>query len=161
MIMEVKRITIVLLVLLLYIPGKSINMNPKRQKEVLVTFEESKKKTENICNHFSLYFVHKGIIYRGQINGCMVKLPLFPSNIKKVDIIFNYGKYWMVFDNLDVDRLLLNINGMNWNFKVEYPPFVDERGNKDLNKKNLVMIYYMQFMPRDQEGIEIIKPIYK
>ncbi len=160
--MKIKRVSIISLILFfVYIPCKSINMNTKQHKEVLVTFEEGKKKIENIRNHFSLVFVHNGIIYRGQINGCMLKLPVFPSNIKKVDIVFSYSKYWMVFDDVEVDKLFLNIDGMNWNFKVDFFPFGDEQGNKDLNKKDLVMIYYMQFLPKDYDGIEIIKPIYK
>tara|TARA_R110002050_G_scaffold287219_2_gene438286 strand:+ start:187 stop:615 length:429 start_codon:yes stop_codon:yes gene_type:complete len=141
----------------------AFDLSPKQQfhknEQILVSFEVEDKGQMDICNNFTIDFVSDSKVYRSQVKDCILSVPKFPEKVKTLTVEFRFENYILKFNDVKTDWLNLD-QKMNWNFKVDYPPF-DELNNETLNKEGLKMIYYFQFNPMESgEGIEIINPIY-
>ncbi|QCE40241.1 hypothetical protein [Psychroserpens sp. NJDZ02] len=142
----------------------AFDLSPEKQfdknEQILVSFEVKDKGQIDICNNFTINFVSDSKVYKSQVKDCILLIPKFPKKLKTIIIEFRFENYILKFDDIKTDWLNLN-QKMNWNFKIDFPPFDEELNNETLNKEDLKMIYYFQFNPLERgEGIEIINPIY-
>ena len=139
--------------------GLSTKDRLNKRKQILVSFEVEDKGQMDICNNFAIDFISDSITYKSEVKDCVLSIPYIPEKLKKITVEFRSENYTLKFDDVETDWLNLN-QKMNWNFKVDFPPF-DELDSETLDKEGLKMIYYFQLNPLESgEGIEIINPIY-
>tara|TARA_B110001450_G_C17622467_1_gene481787 strand:+ start:932 stop:1402 length:471 start_codon:yes stop_codon:yes gene_type:complete len=129
------------------------------KKNINITFEIENQGKQDICNNFSIDFLTSDNTYKGTVEDCKIILPNFPKELESLKVVFSYNEYKMIFDNVELNLMMIN-QDMNWNFRIDYPPF-EESNNDSLEVNNLKKIHYFQFNPLEEgEGIEIINPIY-
>ena len=153
------RVIFILLISLIILTAFSLSTKDRLNKRILVSFEVEGKGQMDIGNSFTIDFISDSITYNSEVKDCALKIPNFTEKIKNISVEFRFENYTLKFSDVKTDWLNLS-QKMNWNFKVDLPPF-DELQNETLSKEGLKMIYYFQLNPVEYgEGIEIINPIY-